>query len=177
MGPIKLYGSLRGEKREVNLPRRKPWCRLNWCTVVCVRVVVPTDAFVLGLRVHGEPVDARQVLGGELVGRPQLDLRLHVGQVDPGGERARAVVALLGLLDEGVWRVGDKSDVIRARLGFSMVPSNMQNNVLSTGDFFCRPIILAVLVEITFNFHRMHRNKLGFQGSHDMPWWSFCTVE
>lgn len=69
---------------------------------VCVYVFLPTDALVLGVRVHGESVDAPQVLGGELVGRPQLDLRLHVGQVDPGGEGARAVVALLGLLDEGV---------------------------------------------------------------------------
>lgn len=67
-----------------------------------VCVVVPTDAFVLGVCVRRQPVDAPQVLRGELVGRPQLDLRLHVGQVDPGGERARAVVALLGLLDEGV---------------------------------------------------------------------------
>lgn len=69
---------------------------------MCVCVVVPTDAFVLGAGMHGEPVDAPQVLRGQLVGRPQLDLRLHVGQVDPGGEGARAVVALLGLLDEGV---------------------------------------------------------------------------
>lgn len=52
---------------------------------------------------QGEAVDAADVLAGEVVGRPELDLRLHVGQVDPGGERARAVVPLLGLLDEGVW--------------------------------------------------------------------------
>ena len=52
---------------------------------------------------QGEAVDGAQVLAGELVGRPQPDLRLHVGEVDLGGQRARAVVALLGLLDEGVW--------------------------------------------------------------------------
>ena len=63
----------------------------------------PTDALVLGGRLQGEAVDGAQVLTGELVGRPQPDLRLHVGQVDLGGQRARAVVALFGLLDEGVW--------------------------------------------------------------------------
>ena len=50
----------------------------------------------------GEAVDGAQVLRGELVGRPQLDLRLHVGQVDLGGQRAGAVVTLLGFLDEVV---------------------------------------------------------------------------
>lgn len=62
----------------------------------------PTYALVLGGCVHGESVDSLQVLGGELVGRSQLDLRLHVSQVEPGGQGARVVVALLGLLDEGV---------------------------------------------------------------------------
>lgn len=55
---------------------------------------------------HRVAVDGPQVLRGQLVGRPQLDLHLHVGQVDFGGQGTGAVVALLGLLDEGVWRGG-----------------------------------------------------------------------
>lgn len=53
---------------------------------------------------HGEAIQGLQVLGGELVRRPQLDLCLHVGQVDLGGQGTRAVVALFGLLDKSVWR-------------------------------------------------------------------------
>lgn len=56
-----------------------------------------------------EAVDGPQVVGGQLVGRPQLDLRLHVGQIDFGGKGAGAVVALLGLLDEVVWRTDNRS--------------------------------------------------------------------
>lgn len=52
---------------------------------------------------HRVAVDGPQVLRGQLVGRPQLDLHLHVSQVDFGGQGTGAVVALLGLLDEGVW--------------------------------------------------------------------------
>ena len=66
---------------------------------------VPTYALVLGGGVGGEAVDGAHVLRGELVGRPQLDLRLHVGQVDLGGQRPRAVVTLLGFLDEVVCRM------------------------------------------------------------------------
>lgn len=51
---------------------------------------------------HRESIDSLQVLRGELVGRSQLDLRLHVSQVDLGGQGTGAVVALFGLLDEGV---------------------------------------------------------------------------
>lgn len=67
-----------------------------------MRDSLPTYALVFRVRVHRESVDALQVLGGELVGRPQLDLRLHNSQVDLGGEGAQTVVALLGLLDEGI---------------------------------------------------------------------------
>lgn len=62
-----------------------------------------TQALVFGRHVGREAIDGPQVLRGQLVGRPQLDLCLHVGQVDFGGQRAGAVVALFGLLDEGVW--------------------------------------------------------------------------
>lgn len=61
-----------------------------------------TYALVLCGHDHREAVDSPQVLWGELVGRSQLDLCLHVSQVDPSGQGTWAVVALLGLLDEGV---------------------------------------------------------------------------
>lgn len=61
-----------------------------------------TYALVLGRRVHRESIDSPQVLRGELVGRSQLDLCLHVSQVDLGGQGTRVVVTLFGLLDESV---------------------------------------------------------------------------
>lgn len=51
---------------------------------------------------HRESIDSPQVLRGELVGRSQLDLCLHVSQLDLGGQGTRAVVALFSLLDERV---------------------------------------------------------------------------
>lgn len=63
----------------------------------------PTYALVFRSGSHRESIDSLQVLWGKLIGRAQLDLCLHVNQVDLGGQGARAVVALLGLLDEGVW--------------------------------------------------------------------------
>lgn len=63
----------------------------------------PTYALVFRSCAHRGSIDSLQVLWGKLIGRSQLDLRLHVSQVDLGGQRTGAVVALLGLLDEGVW--------------------------------------------------------------------------
>lgn len=60
------------------------------------------DALVLGRRVCGESIEGLQLLQGQLVGRAQLDLRLHVGQVDLCRQGAGVVVALFGFLDEGV---------------------------------------------------------------------------
>lgn len=51
---------------------------------------------------HRESIDSLQILRGELVGWSQPDLRLHVSQVDLGGQGTRVIVALFGLLDEGV---------------------------------------------------------------------------
>lgn len=65
----------------------------------------PTYALVLWRCVHWESIDSPQVLRGELVGRSQLDLCLHVSQVDLGGQGTRVIVALFGLLDEGVWGI------------------------------------------------------------------------
>lgn len=52
----------------------------------------------------GEAVECAQVLGRQLEGGAELNLHLHVSQVDPGGQGARAVVTLLGFLDEVVCR-------------------------------------------------------------------------
>lgn len=65
----------------------------------------PTYALVLWRCVHWESIDSLQVLRGELVGRSQPDLCLHVSQVDLGGQGTRVIVALLGLVDEGVWGI------------------------------------------------------------------------
>lgn len=66
-----------------------------------------------------EAVDGPQVLGGQPVGRAELDLRLHVGQVDLGGQRSGAVVALFGLLDEGVWRASAERTREGSRSGWN----------------------------------------------------------
>lgn len=63
-----------------------------------------------------EAVNGAQVLRGQLVGRPELDLHLHVRQVDSGGQRARAVVALFGLLDEGVWWTNSRGETVKCPL-------------------------------------------------------------
>lgn len=64
--------------------------------------LVRSYSLVLGRGVLRETIDQAHVLPGELVGRPQLDLSLHVGQVDLGGQGARTVVALLCLLDKRI---------------------------------------------------------------------------
>lgn len=65
----------------------------------------PTYALVLRWCVHWESIDGLQVLRGQLVWRSQFNLCLHVRQVDLGGQGTRTIVALLGLLDEGVWTI------------------------------------------------------------------------
>lgn len=70
----------------------------HWLQQLC-----GSDAVVLGVGfVSGAAVERLQLVQRQYVRRPQLDLRLHVRQVDLGGERARVVVALLCLLDERV---------------------------------------------------------------------------
>lgn len=63
-----------------------------------------TYAFIFGGGAVREAIDGAQVLGRELVWRPQLNLCLHIGQIDLSGEGTRAVVALLGLLNEVVYQ-------------------------------------------------------------------------
>lgn len=50
----------------------------------------------------GEAVNRAQVFRRELVRGPQLDLCLHVSQINLCGKRTWTVVSLLGFLNEGV---------------------------------------------------------------------------
>lgn len=70
---------------------------------VGTRKVVSTYAFIFGSSAVGEAIDRAQVFRRELVWGPQLDLCLHISQIDLRGKRTRAVVPLLGLLDEVVY--------------------------------------------------------------------------
>lgn len=80
---------------------------------MCVGSSCPTYALVFRGCVHGESIDSLQVLRGELVGRSQLDLCLHISQVDPGGQGTWAVVALFGFLDESVcWVTASTTTVV-----------------------------------------------------------------
>lgn len=64
--------------------------------------VVSTYAFIFGSSAVGKAIDRAQVFRRELVRGPQLDLCLHISQIDLCGKRTWTVVPLLGLLNEVV---------------------------------------------------------------------------
>ena len=66
------------------------------------------------LRRMAVPGHRPELLQGDAVGRPQIDLLRHGGQVELGLQRAGVVEALLGLLDDGVYR--GEADAERAKV-------------------------------------------------------------